>query len=482
VRIDTAADGRPQIVFSVRDTGIGIPLVKQAQIFEPFIQEDCSTTRRFGGTGLGLSISRKLIDAMGGSLWLESSPGEGSAFHFTLPLTIPRQAEAEAQPSAALLARRALIVDDHPTNRLILERSLVHLGMEVISVADHHAALAALHEAAAAAAAVDVVLLDSSMPDCSGFTLARNIIAASGLPRPALILLSSAGSKGDAAQCREIGIDGYLTRPVVQDEIRQTLQRLVAGRPRPGSAAAPLVTRHVLAEDGPALNILLAEPHPLSQKLIFGMLSRLGHDVSVVASAAAWREVLDEQSFDLAILSPLLPELDSLLPDLRRHHPELALIGVAAGEAESQRCSAAGIGKILAKPVQTSAMREALTAERRGGDPGTPAANPLRFDYARALLAADHEIVDQIGAQLLAQLPQEQAKLQEAVAAADQERTLRGAHALQGLLDAVGAAPAAEILEAIAQQALSADPAALATLMNELDVELRALGEALRAH
>ncbi|MBN9695533.1 MAG: response regulator [Zoogloea sp.] len=240
--------GEAQLQIDVRDTGIGIPTDKLGRIFDAFAQEDSSTTRRFGGTGLGLSICKRLVQAMGGKISVDSTPGCGSTFRFTLPLQPASRHQAESLPGSQLAGLKVLIVDDHPTNRAILHKTVKDVRATCSEAECARDAMAALLTAAAEGTPFDVVLLDASMPDEDGFSLASRILSRADLPRPVLVLLSSVGLKGDAARCREIGIDGYLTRPATRDEIYQILtQTLARASSRPD--AGTLVTRHALAED-----------------------------------------------------------------------------------------------------------------------------------------------------------------------------------------------------------------------------------------
>ncbi|MCA0185651.1 MAG: PAS domain-containing protein [Proteobacteria bacterium] len=240
--------GEAQLQIDVRDTGIGIPTDKLGRIFDAFAQEDSSTTRRFGGTGLGLSICKRLVQAMGGKISVDSTPGCGSTFRFTLPLQPASRHQAESLPGSQLAGLKVLIVDDHPTNRAILHKTVKDVRATCSEAECARDAMAALLTAAAEGTPFDVVLLDASMPDEDGFSLASRILSRADLPRPVLVLLSSVGLKGDAAHCREIGIDGYLTRPATRDEIYQILtQTLARASSRPD--AGTLVTRHALAED-----------------------------------------------------------------------------------------------------------------------------------------------------------------------------------------------------------------------------------------
>src|SRR5262249_35619794 len=204
--------------FQVRDTGIGIPADKQRVIFDPFVQADSSRTRKFEGTGLGLAISHRLVQMMGGRIWLESEVGRGSTFHFTLAFAVPSESiERPLLPQpVSLRGLHVLVVDDHAINRSILEEMLSRWDMKPTAVASGPAALAERQRAAASGEPSPLILLDAMMPDMDGFTLAEQIKQHPELAPAAVFMLSSSGRPEHAGRCRELGLAAYLTKPVKQ--------------------------------------------------------------------------------------------------------------------------------------------------------------------------------------------------------------------------------------------------------------------------
>ena len=225
--------------FSVTDTGIGIPREKQKIIFEPFTQADTSTTRRYGGTGLGLAISTRLIDMMGGRIWLESEVGAGSTFHFTARFGVAKNAGARPTLTdpAALENVRVLVVDDNATNRQILDRTLSYWRMLPTSVSSAAAALALLREAKAAGVPFSLMLADCHMPDMDGFMLVEQVQQSPDLAGLVTLMLTSGGQRGDGLRCKELGIAAYLIKPVLQADLLQALLKfcrfMTARRNRP---------------------------------------------------------------------------------------------------------------------------------------------------------------------------------------------------------------------------------------------------------
>src|SRR5207249_11210466 len=237
-------DGRTSVRFRVRDTGIGISQEQLATIFDEFTQADVSMTRRYGGTGLGLAISRKLVALMGGRLSVTSEVGRGSEFSFTLrvPVETPTAAPTPSR-AVSLGGRRLLVVDDNETNRRILRDML---GAEGVAVHEAHradAGLAALRRAATAGTPFDLAILDAQMPDQDGFELAAAIRGDAQLGRTRLLILTSAGQRGDGERCRQLGIQAYLTKPIARADLIEAVGTVLADTPSAGGGGADAVTR-----------------------------------------------------------------------------------------------------------------------------------------------------------------------------------------------------------------------------------------------
>jgi two-component system sensor histidine kinase/response regulator len=355
--------------FTVTDTGIGIPKEKQSVIFEPFTQADTSTTRRYGGTGLGLSISMRLIEMMGGRIWLESEVGQGSTFHFTAQFGALQHAIARPalRGPAALVDLRVLVVDDNATNRHILERTLAYWRMRPTAVSNATAALNLLHEAKAAGVPFSLLVADCHMPEVDGFTLVEQIQRSPDLSNLVTIMLTSGGQRGDGVRCKELGIAAYLIKPVLQADLLEALLQVLACRDN-GAQTAQVITRHSLREGRLPLRILLAEDNVVNQKLASRLLENQGHLVVVAPDGAQALDTLEKQSFDLVLMDAQMPVMDGfeataairrLEENTRAHIPIIAMTAHAM-VGDRKRCLEAGMDGYIAKPVHAHELFETI--------------------------------------------------------------------------------------------------------------------------
>jgi two-component system sensor histidine kinase/response regulator len=371
---DTAPEGEIGMRFTVRDTGIGIPPEKQGQIFRAFEQEDTSTTRKYGGTGLGLTIAARLVALMGGQIAVDSAPGRGSTFVFTARFGLqPDPAEPTAAPPPVLLRNLpVLIVDDNATNRHILEEWLRDWQIEAEAVGDAAAAMDALWHRTANGRPYALVLLDARMPDRDGLTLAAMIRERTELSATRLVLLTSGDRPGDPARFRELRIDAHLLKPVQQEELLETIYRVMS-RPagngpttvRPAPAREPATTPAPAARP---LHILVAEDNEFSARLMDQLIARRGHRVRLANNGREALALAEEGAFDLLLLDIHMPELDGfgIIQAIREreraaggHLPVIALTARSRKE-DRERCLSAGMDDFLTKPVPAAALFAAI--------------------------------------------------------------------------------------------------------------------------
>ncbi len=350
----------------ITDTGIGIPLDKQQHIFAAFSQADTSTTRQYGGTGLGLSISRQLVELMSGQIWVESTPGQGSTFHFTVRLGRGRTSAVPALPDVNQLhSLRVLVVDDNATNRRILYNQLRAWGMQPTLAGTAQEALRLLHEATEQRQFFPLILTDAHMPEMDGFTLVERIRQNPQLASAATLLLTSSQQTADVVRCRQLGIAVYLIKPIKPAELQHALLRALGqeGQMRRKSALYPRAQQKQRT-----LRILLAEDNVVNQRLAVRLLEKWGHKVQVVGNGKEALAMVERASFDVVLMDVQMPEMDGLEATAsiraREHATSLHLPIIAmtayAMKGDKERCLAAGMDDYISKPLKIEELRSAL--------------------------------------------------------------------------------------------------------------------------
>ena len=369
VRVEAEREAGEQTTlhFQVIDTGIGIPAAKQALIFEAFSQADGSSTRHFGGTGLGLSISEKLVKMMGGRIWVESEPGRGSNFHFTI--CFGRAAEAIGEPSRSmerdeLRNLRVLVVDDNRTNQFIFGRILDNWGMRSTLASSGQEALSILNLEPPFA----LILLDYHMPGMDGIELAQQIRLNPRFATATILMLSSGGGPEEAIRARQAGISTCLFKPFKQSELLTAILKILGKASRPNNRQSPLITPAVVQKTTP-LRILLAEDNPVNQVVATRLLEKRGHKVVGVGNGREAVPAAENQNFDLALVDLQMPEMDGLQAvGLIRQHEErtgsgrLPIIALTAHamRGDRERCLAAGMDGYITKPINRVELFSAI--------------------------------------------------------------------------------------------------------------------------
>ncbi len=351
--------------FSVADTGIGIPADKYEIIFAPFTQGDNSTTRQFGGTGLGLAICTQLVGLMGGKIWVESEVNRGSVFHFTAALQLPEGKPAAPFANLAELAGMpVLIVENNATLRQVLTTTLRDWGLAPLAVASGQAGLTAFHRTRESRQPFKLALIDTSLDDLDGFTLATQLRHVMDWSGAVIMMLSPARLHAEAARCRELGIRLHLTKPVKLTDLADTLlaaRRVMAEfADRPARGLAPLNPRR--------LHILIAEDDEINQRLATRLLEKCGHTVTTVGNGADALAAFRRQHFDLVLMDIQMPNLGGFeaifaireIEKITGGHTPIVAVTAYAMKGDRERCLAAGVDAYLSKPLHVQELMKVI--------------------------------------------------------------------------------------------------------------------------
>lgn len=463
------------IRFEVTDSGIGIAPEATSRLFQPFVQADSSTTRKYGGTGLGLSITKQLVELMGGRIGVTSEPGRGSTFWCTARFTKQAGSPLAILPSSDLEGRRILIVDDNESNRMILHHLVTGWGMIDDVAKDAEEALQRVKEAATHGISYDLAILDVIMPGKDGLQLAREFRRDPAGAGMRIVVLTSLLQRGHAEQARQAGAMGYLPKPVRHDQLRECL-RTVLGiaceiEPEPGSfapATPQLVTRHSLADHKPRQRILIVEDNLINQKLAVRMAEKLGYQAFVAENGEEALKALETEDFAVVIMDCQMPVMDGFEATRRIRESErseaigeskksgasrpsplapchIPIIAVTANAMQGDRehCLAAGMDDYLAKPIQMETLRAVLhrwaappPAQDTVSNLPAQEQNSVRgvFDPASMFrnIGEDNHLFAQLVEMFLNQYPAMLANIKEGLIRADNVAVERTAHSLKG--------------------------------------------------
>ena len=493
--------GSSTLHFTVSDTGVGIAPGKLNAIFESFSQADTSTTREYGGTGLGLTISKRLIEMMGGRIWVESELGHGSHFHFTVRLKTALQPEvvAAATPTHTILSGvRVLIVDDNRTNRRILEGLVKRWGMNPTTAADGEKALAALLTAQRIDEPYELILTDMHMPKMDGFGLVEEIKQRPGLSTSTIMMLTSGGQRGDAARCGELGISAYLLKPVRQVELREAIMRVLGSKEQ--AKAAPMITRYSMQQDSEprkGMSILLAEDNPVNQKLAIRLLEKRGHRVTVAFNGEQALFAIEKERFDLVLMDVQMPEMDGLQATtllrekekLSGHHQAVVAMTALAMKGDRERCMAAGMDGYLSKPISPQELDDLLDLYQPLVHDAVPVAGVSQKSDLENLSVCSSDLFDRLDGDrgLLAELlglfredsPGQIQVARTAISKGDAATLQRVGHTFRGALANLSAPAASRIAGELESMAMAGDIASSGSKLTELEEELARVIEIL---
>jgi len=511
VTLASETPAQATIRFTVRDTGIGIPADRMDRLFQSFSQVDASTRRKYGGTGLGLAISKQIVELVGGQIGVESKEGEGSTFWFTAVL--------DKQPSASQRAPvdlddiedlRVLIVDDNATNRQILQVYLTAWGCRSTELACAEEAMGSLQTAVDGGDPFRIVLLDNFMPGMDGKTLGEQIKAHPQLSDTVLVMLTSAGRRGDARKMLEAGFTGYLVKPVKQSQLLDCLRTVTGVSDDSGqSPLEAIVTRHSLNEDRKRrLRILLAEDNVMNQKVALHILeTKLGYRADAVADGREAIESLSRQHYDLVLMDCQMPVMDGYETtrairdtnsSVQNHNIPIIAMTANVMKGDREKCLAAGMTDYVAKPIRLQELADTIErnlpapdresfSQQEGTDttpqqqsPDEPC-NELPYDKSFALdhVGGDEDMFSELVAIFLAESRGALARIHEAVSSGDPEAIVKAAHALKGSMGILAADDAVAAAQAVETLGQSGDLQGIQEATAALSVEVRRLTSAL---
>jgi len=357
--------------FEVSDTGIGIPKDRMNRLFQSFSQIDGSMTRKFGGTGLGLAISRRLIEMMNGQIGVESEEQVGSTFWFTVVLKKQKTNETNQKPKKVISKKacRVLIVDDNKTNRLVIRLQLKNMGFQFDEAFDGQMAYEMLSLAIDQGNPYHLAIIDMQMPIMDGESLGKKIKSNPEMSQTKLVLITSAGLRGDAARMKKIGFDAYLNKPVKQAVLNQCIYE-VFGSEKNDQEKKSIITRHSLAEIKKRnVQILVVEDHIVNQKVILGMLNKFGFNADKVENGIEAIEALKQKAYDLIFMDIQMPKMNGYETTKKIRNPETPIVKhdsviialtANAMKKDREKCIQSGMDDYLAKPFNSNDLQKII--------------------------------------------------------------------------------------------------------------------------
>jgi PAS domain S-box-containing protein len=460
-RLEAEDERRATLRFTVCDTGIGFQQGRATALFEPFVQGDGSTTRRYGGTGLGLTISKQLVEMMGGQIGVESEEGKGTTFWFTAVFEKqPRPSVVLTDAPPGLQDTKVLVVDDNATNRSLVCRFLNSWGCRVQESADGNSALAILHHAAQGADPFQIALLDKSLPGMDGEELGGRIAADPQLKQTALVLMTGFGRRrlSDWAHLQALGFTGHVSKPIWEHSLREALRPLGAKPSGAAPTAAVAGRQPRVVQRKNQARILVAEDNLTNQEVAVAMLNKLGYRADVVAHGVDVLQALRETDYDAVLMDCEMPEMDGYeaTRQIRERrtgtpNPNIPIIALTADAMSGDRdkCLQAGMSDYLTKPVEPRQLAEVLEkwlVTPVGGEVSPPAdPSPAEAEAVfnqenlLARLMGDQGLANRVMAGFLNDVPRQLRTLKDRLDAGDAHAARLQAHTLKGAAATVSA-------------------------------------------
>jgi PAS domain S-box-containing protein len=506
---ETEVDTSAVLRFAVTDTGIGIPEEAQRRIFDVFSQADGSTTRKYGGTGLGLAISRQLVEMLGGQIGVESTPGNGSTFWFTVMFEKQSPEIARREPPGSQLEGfRVLIIDDNATNRKLVHHQVTSWGMRNGTAENGAQALAILRREAAAGDPYRIAILDMQMPEMDGLTLARAVKADPAIAGTRLLMMTSLGGRDEAA-IREAGVELCLTKPVKQSQLFDCLATLTAeshrDEPPTQTLVAHLGTPKVSGERSDHVRILLAEDNIVNQKVALRQLEHLGYAADAVANGIEVLEALERIPYDVVLMDCQMPEMDGYEATRQireregdsRRTPIIAMTANAL-EGDRERCLEAGMDDYISKPVKRETLSAAIErwVERKAGGADSDGSEGFRSIDAGSVSVIDPGVIEELrGLQspadpgffnhlidlFIEETPHRLAAIRTAIESSNPDALAHEAHALKGSSAHLGATRMDALCEILEAQGRAGSIGGAGAMLSVLEEEFARVRSALEA-
>jgi PAS domain S-box-containing protein len=493
--LEEESESQAKVLFTVSDTGIGIPAERMDRLFKSFSQVDASTTRKYGGTGLGLAISKYLVEMMGGNISVESVEGKGSKFRFTVVLekqqSIP---ESEAQAREDIKGVHVLVVDDNDTNQRVLKAYLFSWGCRCALASSGIEALRQLRQANSAKDPFHIAIIDMLMPGMDGETLGSIIKEENDVKDTILVMLTSAGQRGDAARSKEIGFAAYLTKPVKPTQLFNCLAKIICGQQAAEKKeTVPFITKHSIREDEKRMvKILVAEDNATNQKVAIRILEKLGYRADVVANGKEAVVAVDMIPYNLVLMDVQMPEMDGFeatgiirnKEKLQGTHIPIIAMTAHALKGDKERCIEAGMDDYVSKPIQPKELVVAierclsnLQSSRQKPVFETKPNQKSVFDRSAFLerLDGDEELMEEIVQVFMADFPNQLALLKDAISQDNAYALERQAHAMRGAAANIEAKSLKSIAFEIETAGNSKDMSRADSLIEKLEREFEEL-------
>ncbi|RQW88496.1 MAG: response regulator [Geobacter sp.] len=490
--------GQCLLSFTVKDSGIGIPLERQVNIFDPFEQGDLSTTKSYGGTGLGLTISRKLVELMGGTIHLVSKEGKGSSFTFTAWFTLDSSPVQE--PSAPFHGRRALIVDSSPITSRVLSDFLKKWGISTCQVQNATQALDFLQQSSSDSRLPDFLLADGQMPEGDAWQLFHKVRSTAAFDPIRCIIMSELGVSDDPVKCRELQIDGYLPKPIVHGELREILTSLLTTENGKRYTDAPASQQTKVTENREHLSILIAEDVTINQEVLEAILEHYGHTLTFVDNGAdavsLWES--NREEYDLILMDVQMPRMDGLQATRKIREQEEALgsrvpivaMTAYAMKEDREKCLDAGMDTYLSKPFRPAELLSLLESystlvktiqeskiaaepARVHNRPDSKESNSVTFNHTELLsrIGEREEMVAPLVTMFISLVENALPDLKNMLDAQECEKVLKATHTLTGAAANIGAERMSELVSEIHTHAKSGEGALLSNGIGNLRME-----------